>query len=192
MTAKIKTESVGRLFDIKKGLRQEDPLSPKLFSATLELVFRNLEWTQYGIKINGSTLSHLGFADDRIIISDNQDHLQTMLEQLEDENETELTTVHVPNRVIALRGIKNLGKMSSAERDTLVTVAVAISALGNMVPPFFIFSTACVKKTVNEEGAVEDVHLYAKNSRDSAAYRRSALNELLPQIRCLEEFQLTL
>lgn len=54
-------------------------------------------------------------------------------------DETGLTTVQVPNRVIARRGIKNLGKMTSAERGTLVTVAVAISALGNMVPPFFVF-----------------------------------------------------
>ncbi|GBP80547.1 hypothetical protein EVAR_39417_1 [Eumeta japonica] len=40
-------------------------------------------------------------------------------------------------------------------------------------------------KIVNQEGAVEDVHLYLKNLRGSAAYWRSALNELLAQIRCL-------
>lgn len=45
----------------------------------------------------------------------------------------------MPNRVIARRGIKNLGKMTSAERGTLATVAVAISALGNIVPSFFVF-----------------------------------------------------
>lgn len=54
-------------------------------------------------------------------------------------DETGLTTVHVPNRVIARRGTKNLGKMTSAERGTLVTIAVAISALGNMVPLFLFF-----------------------------------------------------
>lgn len=56
-----------------------------------------------------------------------------------DVDETGLTTVHVPNRIIARRGIKILGKITSAERGTLVSVAVAISALGNMVPPFFVF-----------------------------------------------------
>lgn len=45
--------------------------------------------------------------------------------------------------------------------------------------------SACGKKIVNQEGAVEDVHLYIKNLRGSAAYWRSALNELLAQIRCL-------
>ncbi|KAF2897999.1 hypothetical protein ILUMI_08176 [Ignelater luminosus] len=54
-------------------------------------------------------------------------------------DETGITTVQVPNRIIARRGIKSLGKMTSAERGTLVTVAVAVSALGNMVPPFFVF-----------------------------------------------------
>ncbi|GIY31477.1 ATP-dependent DNA helicase [Caerostris extrusa] len=44
---------------------------------------------------------------------------------------------------------------------------------------------ACGKKIVNQEGAGEDVHLYVKNLRSSAAYWRSALNELLVQIRCL-------
>lgn len=50
-----------------------------------------------------------------------------------------MTTVQVPNRVITRRGVKNLGKMTSAERGTLVTVAVAVSAVGNMVLPFFVF-----------------------------------------------------
>lgn len=45
--------------------------------------------------------------------------------------------------------------------------------------------SACGKKIVNQEGTVEDVHLYVKNLRGSAAYWRSALNELLAQIRCL-------
>lgn len=69
-------------------------------------------------------------------------------------DETGLTTVHVPNRVIARRGIKNLGKMTSAERGTLVTVAVAVSALGNMVPPFFVFPRVHYKEHFIRGGPV--------------------------------------
>lgn len=69
-------------------------------------------------------------------------------------DETGLTTVHVPNRVIARRGTKNLGKMTSAERGTLVTVAVAISALGNMVPPFFVFPRVNYKEHFVKGGPV--------------------------------------
>ena len=69
-------------------------------------------------------------------------------------DETGLTTVHVPTRVIARRGIKNLGKITSAERGALVTVAVAISALGNMVPPFFIFPRVHYKEHFIRGGPV--------------------------------------
>lgn len=54
-------------------------------------------------------------------------------------DETGITTAHVPNKVIARRGMRQLGKMTSAERGTLVTVAVAVSAIGNTIPPFFVF-----------------------------------------------------
>ncbi|CAF4921267.1 unnamed protein product [Pieris macdunnoughi] len=64
------------------GVRQGDPLSPKLFSAILESLFRNLEWDKVGININGRQLNHLRFADDLVIISDNAKTLQTMLQQL--------------------------------------------------------------------------------------------------------------
>lgn len=54
-------------------------------------------------------------------------------------DETGVTTVQVPDRVIARKGVKQVGRIVSAERGTLVTLAVAISAIGNMIPPFFIF-----------------------------------------------------
>ncbi|CAK1588432.1 unnamed protein product [Parnassius mnemosyne] len=44
--------------------------------------------------------------------------------------------------------------MTSAERGTLVTVAVAISALGNMVPPFFVFPRVHYKEHFIRGGPV--------------------------------------
>lgn len=81
-TAQIKLESIGEEFPIARGVRQGDPLSPKLFSALLEHVFRNLEWDSVGININGTLLNHLRFADDLIIVCDNAASLQQMLQQL--------------------------------------------------------------------------------------------------------------
>ncbi|XP_018308648.1 uncharacterized protein [Mycetomoellerius zeteki] len=54
-------------------------------------------------------------------------------------DEIGISTVHIPDRVIVRREMKQLGKLISTERGALVTIAVAVSAIGNMVPPFFIF-----------------------------------------------------
>lgn len=85
-TAKVQLERIGEEFAIKKGVRQGDPLSPKLFSAVLENIIRQLEWDNFGIKINGSKLHHLRFADDLILFAENSTTLQSMLLQLTSES----------------------------------------------------------------------------------------------------------
>lgn len=54
-------------------------------------------------------------------------------------DETGVTTVHKPNKVIGRRGFRQIGRITSAERGTLVTVAVAVNAAGNSTPPFVVF-----------------------------------------------------
>lgn len=54
-------------------------------------------------------------------------------------DETALTTVQKPHAVVAQRGVRNLGAVTSAERGTLVTLALAVSAGGMCLPPFYIF-----------------------------------------------------
>lgn len=52
---------------MQRGVRQGHPISPTIFSAVLERLFRNLDWETQGITINGEHLSHLRFADDLIL-----------------------------------------------------------------------------------------------------------------------------
>lgn len=85
-TARIKLESEGESFAIQRGVRQGDPLSPKLFTAVLEEVFRKMTWDNKGININGTFLNHLRFADDIILLTDNPETLQTMLQDLSQES----------------------------------------------------------------------------------------------------------
>lgn len=42
--------------------------------------------------------------------------------------------------MVAAKGIKQVGAVTSGERGTLVTVVVAVSGCGNSMPPMFIFS----------------------------------------------------
>ena len=54
-------------------------------------------------------------------------------------DKTAVTTVQQPKKVIAKKGLKQVGAITSAERGTLVTLACTINAIGNSIPPFFIF-----------------------------------------------------
>ncbi|GBP76676.1 Putative uncharacterized transposon-derived protein F52C9.6 [Eumeta japonica] len=85
-TATIQLEQQGEEFGIEKGVRQGDPLSPKLSIAVLEDIFRNLDWEHFGININGSNLNHLRFADDIVLFVEKPGTLQTILQQLDGES----------------------------------------------------------------------------------------------------------
>ena len=54
-------------------------------------------------------------------------------------DETAVTTVQTPTKIIARKRMKQVGAVTSAERGTLVTVALAVNAVGNSIPPFFVF-----------------------------------------------------
>lgn len=54
-------------------------------------------------------------------------------------DETGVTTVQKPKKIVAARGQKQIGAITSAERGTLVTLACASNAAGNFIPPMFVF-----------------------------------------------------
>lgn len=69
-------------------------------------------------------------------------------------DETGITTVQRPDRVVARRGFRQIGRVTSAERGSLVTIAFAVSALGNSVPPFFIFPRVNFKPHFIRDGPI--------------------------------------
>ena len=71
---------------IKRGVRQGDTISPKLYTATLESIYRRLNWENKGVKIDGEFLSHLRFADDIFLCTETPQELQHMLQELSDES----------------------------------------------------------------------------------------------------------
>ena len=66
--------------------QQGDPLSPKLFIAVLENIFRKLDWKQKGIKIGDCYLHHLKFADDIVLLAETPTKLEDMIHSLDQES----------------------------------------------------------------------------------------------------------
>lgn len=67
-------------------------------------------------------------------------------------DETGVTTVQEPENVVARCGVRQVGAVTSGERGTLVTVACAGNALGNMIPPMFIFPRVHFKEHFIRDG----------------------------------------
>ena len=81
-TSVIRLHKDSEPFQLQKGVRQGDTISPKLFTACLEEVFKQLDWEEKGLRIDGEYLSHLRFADDIVLITEDPRNLQKMLEEL--------------------------------------------------------------------------------------------------------------
>ncbi|KAK6191085.1 hypothetical protein SNE40_002832 [Patella caerulea] len=54
-------------------------------------------------------------------------------------DETALTTVQKPSKIMAEKGIRQVGKVTSAERGELVTFICAMNAAGGYLPPLYVF-----------------------------------------------------
>lgn len=60
-------------------------------------------------------------------------------------DETGISTVLSSPRIVAKKGVKQVGQVTSAERGTSITMCGIISATGNSIPPVFIFPKANFK-----------------------------------------------
>lgn len=56
-------------------------------------------------------------------------------EQIWNLDETGVTTVQRPSKILAQKGTKQVGAVVSQERCTLVTLCCAVNAIGNYIPP---------------------------------------------------------
>jgi hypothetical protein len=59
--------------------------------------------------------------------------------QIWNMDETGITNVHQPRKIVATKGARQVSKVTSGERGATVTVICAISAAGTYLPPMMIF-----------------------------------------------------
>ncbi|XP_022160773.1 uncharacterized protein LOC111026903 [Myzus persicae] len=67
-------------------------------------------------------------------------------------DETGVTTVQRPDKIIASKGIKQVGAATSGETGSLVTLVYAVSACRNSVPPLLIFPRKYFKEHFVADG----------------------------------------
>lgn len=78
-------------------------------------------------------------------------------------DESGLSTVHVPLRVIAPKGQKQIGNMTSGERGSNVTLIACVNALGNSIPPCLIFPRVHYKNHMTKGAPPETLGLATQN-----------------------------
>ena len=76
--------------NIRTGVREENTIWPKLFTAALENIFRRLIWETRGLQIDNEYLSHIRCADDILVCANTPHELQQMLQELVDDSENQV------------------------------------------------------------------------------------------------------
>ena len=71
---------------ILRGVRQGDPISPKIFTASIEEVFKNCDLEKRGIDIDGEKLTDLRFADDVALTTNSVKDMEMQLNTLNHES----------------------------------------------------------------------------------------------------------
>ena len=72
-------------FPIHRGVRQGNPLSPKLFTAVMEEVFKKADISE-GVNVDGENLTKLRVADDVALFNETTKQMEKHLNSLNSES----------------------------------------------------------------------------------------------------------
>ena len=150
-SAKIHLDNhISDSFNINRGVRQGDPISPKLFTAAIEEIFKTVyidndkDEKKYGINIEGEYLTDLRFADDVALCTETEEDMESQLNKLNTESnkiglkihrgKTKFMTnyesdkeVQIENQKIEkVKNYKYLGQNTVFENKTKEEIAIRI------------------------------------------------------------------
>ena len=77
---------VSEVVKISRGVRQGDTLSPKVFTAAMEAIFKKLPSDERGNNVDGEMLTDLRFADDVALTTSTVKDMETQLNDLNKES----------------------------------------------------------------------------------------------------------
>ncbi|KAL6742349.1 reverse transcriptase [Ancylostoma duodenale] len=69
-------------FELQRGVRQGDSMSPSLCTIVLRYALNSIDWRGKSLKLGTKTLSYLVYADDIVLLAHNHEDLESMTEML--------------------------------------------------------------------------------------------------------------
>ena len=107
-------------------------------------------------------------------------------------DETGVSTVNTPPKVIAERGQKQVGQVTSAERGEQVTVLCTVNAIGNAVPPVFVFPRIRFKDIFLKGAPPGSLALTSKTGWMSSDLFLQSLEHIIQHTKCSKDHPILL
>ena len=107
-------------------------------------------------------------------------------------DETGVTTVQKVPKVVATKGLKQVGQITSRERGELVTVCVIVSASGQTLPPAFVFLRKNFKEFMMHGSPEGSLGLVDSSGWMTAANFIKVMNHLITNARPSQDHQVVL